>query len=382
MIIVHMDFTGTYNEEMNYQENILPRIHAEDGHTVFFITTCYRWKENIEEKVPPCNKKISKGIILIRLPYKHFLTEYIDKKIRAVEKLYDLLNEISPDIIMIHCIQTFACYSVMKYIDDHPRVKLYVDFHTDYYNSAKNFFSKQILHKYFYKPIAQKLSKYVKTFLCCSYEAMFFLKKEYGISEDKLEFYPLGGLIYCDDYYQRTRSTIRKELGCADNTILMVHSGKMNKNKKTVELVKAFHQIAVNDIMLCLVGAMDDYVCNEIAKIIEIDKRIRYLGWKDGEVLSKYLCACDVYCQPGTQSATMQNAACCNCALMLFPYPSHTYIFGENIPYYVKGVDEIKNVIAKIVANPKDLEQKKRQVSNIAIERLNYRKLARRLYEE
>lgn len=381
MIIVHIDFTGTFNEEMNYQENLLPRVNVQHGHTVYFLTTCYRWNQDTEEKTVPGRYELKDGVRLIRIPFMRLGFEFLEKKLRAVNGLERILQELSPDVIMIHCAQTLACYPVMRYIKKHANVRLYVDSHTDFNNSANTFFSREILHRIVYKPIVRKLESFVDSFLCCTYECMVFMQEMYGISERKLELFSLGGLVPGDQEYMRRRNKIRTLYNITPGEVLIVHSGKMDEMKKTVELVRAFNSLQTNDsARLLLLGAMDEYVKENIETIINDNDRIQYLGWKTGEEVTDYLCACDLYCQPGSQSATMQNAACCRSALLLYPHASYTYLMGNDAAFWAEDEDEIRQTLSHAINCQDLLKEKTKQAFEVATEKLDYNRLAARLY--
>lgn len=92
-----------------------------------------------------------------------------------------------------------------------------------------------------------------------------------------------------------------------------------------------------------------------------------------------YLCAADVYLQPGSQSAIMQNALCQRCAVILDDVPSHRpfvdgngWLLNENL--------SLISVLENISRNPKQLSHMSMISLNIARNLLDYRKLAARLY--
>lgn len=380
MVIVHIDFTGTYNEEMNYQENLLPRMHVRQGHTVYFVSTCYRWNQGQEEKVCPGRYELQDGVHLIRMAYKHFGFEFLDKKLRAVAGIDKLLEELSPDVLMVHCTQTLACYPIMRYVKKHPNVKFYADTHTDSNNSAKTFLSREILHRFIYKPIVRKMQPLVGKFLCCTYECMMFMKKMYGITESALELFPLGGLLLEDEEYLLRRSRIRAQYNIGEQDIVLVHSGKMDEMKKTVELVRSFQASANKGIAkLFLIGSMDEYVKENVESSIAQGENVEYLGWKTGEELLDYLCACDLYCQPGSQSATMQNAACCRNALLLYPHQSYKYLMGNESVFWAETEGDMQGIFEQVLRTPNLLTKKRKQSYEIAKEKLDYDKLATRI---
>ncbi len=162
--------------------------------------------------------------------------------------------------------------------------------------------------------------------------------------------------------------------------IMFVHSGKIDKHKRTVDILKAFSQVKSDNIRLVLIGSMTEDVKEEVETLIEADSRVSFVGWKTADELMEYLCAADVYVQPGGQSATMQNAICCGCAMMLYPHKSHEpYLQGNG--YYIESIEDMKRVFQEISANQSVLKDMKEKSMEIAGELLDYKKLAARLYE-
>ena len=162
--------------------------------------------------------------------------------------------------------------------------------------------------------------------------------------------------------------------------IVLVHSGKLCRSKKTDELLHAMEKVKDERLKLIIIGSMDKEIKHIVENFTKKDKRIRYAGWKTGEELSDYLCSADIYIQPGTQSATMQAAACCRCALALYPYESHKFLLGKSV-FYIKGVQDIIDLFKKVLENPYLLQERREQSFEIAEKRLDYRKLAARMYE-
>ena len=105
-----------------------------------------------------------------------------------------------------------------------------------------------------------------------------------------------------------------------------------------------------------------------------------YLGWKQAPELLEYLCACDLYCQPGSVSATLQNAVCCGSAILSFPH----LIYTEGLDYgnilWAETTKDMEAVFRKIAENKIDLEALREGSRKCARELLDYRVLAARLY--
>lgn len=201
----------------------------------------------------------------------------------------------------------------------------------------------------------------------------------YSIPDHMMEFYPLGGVVFEESSRIRKRNRIRRELGLKEEDILLVHTGKMGKGKRTEELLEAFTRVLSNRLRLILIGSLDEDIQADVERLVASDDRIRFLGWKNGADLLDCLCASDLYMQPGTQSATMQNAICCGNAVAVYPYPSHKALL-EDRAFYVESREDIERLLRHVVCNSDLLEKKREELTALALEVLDYRVLAARLY--
>lgn len=380
MNIVHVCLSSSFTENMTYQDNLLSAQNALDGHDVTVISNCSKFAAGKTVYIKPEDRIMDNGVRLIRLEYDKVLNSFISEKVRKVKALYPLLEDLKPNVVMFHGASAWDMLTVLKYKKLNPQVKFYVDSHADANNSASNFFSYYFLHKSFYRFIVQRCLPYIDKVFYLSYECGEFLKSMYHVPEEKMEFYPLGGTIFSEKEFQAKRQKIRISLNLTDTDILFVHSGKMDKFKKTVEILKAFSKVKSVNIKLVLIGSMTEDVQQEVLPLIEADSRTCFAGWKKADELMEYLCAADVYVQPGGQSATMQNAICCGCAMVLYPHKSHEpYLKGNG--YYVKSAEDMTRVFREIAGNPSILTIMSKNSEKIARELLDYRKLAARLYK-
>lgn len=379
MKILHICLSNFYIDNMNYQENILPRIHKEQGNDVKIIASTEIFTEDKKIGYTKPDKYInSDGIIVERIPYSSIFPHGIAKKLRYYEGLYGRIEDFQPDIIFIHCFQFLSISEIVHYVQNH-NVKIFIDSHTDFNNSAKSFISKYILHKVIYKYCYEKIKKYTKKFFPITYETKKCLNMLYGIPNSDMEILPLGGICLADEEYACNREYIREIHGISDDNILLIHSGKINKDKNTVELLQALKEVKTKKIKLFIIGSIDSSIESCIRPLL-MQKNVEYLGWKNSDELMKYLCACDLYMQPGSQSVTMQNAACCRCALALYPHASHKYLWGEENVFYIENVCDIKKLFEMIESNSEIVLNKRKKVYQIALETLDYTKIASRIY--
>lgn len=317
MRILHLCLACFYIDGYNYQENVLPRIAKEKGNEVMIIASTETYIDNVRiGHVKPGRYVTEYNVPIIRLPYKKIINTWFSSKIREYKGLYEEIEAFNPKLIFSHDLSYLSLKDVVKYVKKHAGVTLLSDTHTAYYNSGQNWASMHILHKMIYRRVIQNAMPYVEKVYYIGPNEKRFSKEIYGIPESKMEFLPLGGTILSQEQRVKYRKQYRKDLNIGEDTLLLVHSGKLNKSKKTVELIKAYKRIAEWDSMLVIIGSLDEEIKEEVNVLIGEDPRIKYLGWKEANYLSSFLCACDLYCQPGSPSATLQNAICCGCAIM------------------------------------------------------------------
>jgi glycosyltransferase, group 1 family len=365
-------------DDFAYQENILPIANRKDGHIVKIIASRETFINGVLSYTEAKKYKVNGDIEIVRLNYKNIISPKISIKIRAYRNCYKEIEDFKPDVILFHGMCAYELLTVSKYKKNHPNIKLYVDSHEDFTNSATTFFSKNILHRLFYKRIVLRCLKYIDKVLYISEETRIFLHNFYEIPNENLEFYPLGGFIVEEEEKKLIREKIRKDLKISEKDTVLIHSGKLDKLKKTRELLNSFRKITNNNIHLIIIGSIPND--NQILyDLIKKDKRVKYLGWKTGDDLLKYICASDIYMQPGSQSSTSLTAVCCGLPILLYPSVSYKDMFDTNV-FWVKNDEEIDEVILKITENPTLLDNMSKRSYEIAKEILDYKKLSARLY--
>lgn len=380
MRILHCCLSCFYIDDYNYQENILPIINKEDGHEVKIIASTETY---IDGKrlgyVKPRAYYTKEGINIVRLPYRRILPHWLVKKLRMYEGLKEEIESFTPDVILFHGASAYDLVTVAQYKKKNPNVRIYVDSHEDFNNSARSFISKYILHWCFYRIVLKSVLHEIEKMLFITLESRQFLHDFYGVEDSKLEFFPLGGRILKDEEYASNRRILRERHRISDNEILLIHSGKLTSGKRTLELIDAFINVKHSNLHLIVIGSAESEMELEIERRVGIDKRIEYLGWKTAEELNQYLCACDLYVQPGTQSVTMQNAVCSKCAVAIYPYKSHTYLL-EDDAFYISSQLEIEKLLIEISEHREVLEEKRKLIGERANKMLDYRIIARAIY--
>ena len=101
------------------------------------------------------------GIPVTRLEYKKSI---IGQRLRQYEGTYEAISKSKPDIIFIHGCQFLDIKHIVNYVKEHTDVKVYVDNHADFSNSATNWLSKHILHGLIWRKCAYLIEPYTEKF--------------------------------------------------------------------------------------------------------------------------------------------------------------------------------------------------------------------------
>lgn len=381
MRILHLCLANFYIDGYNYQENVLPRINKEDGHDVRIIASTETFVDNQHlGYVQPSEYVTEYGVPIKRLPYVTVGTHFTTIKFRKYPYLYEEIAAFAPDVILAHGLAYWSVLDVIRYKKEHPEVKLYADTHTAHHNSGRNWLSLNIQHRIYYKWLIQKAIPYLEKYFYIGENERQFSAEHYGVPESLMEFYPLGGIIFADEDYEKNRAQRRAELNLTGDEILLLHSGKLDALKRTEDLLRAFAAVPELKAKLAIIGSIPEDMKPVLEPLMAADPRVQYLGWKSGEELQEYLCACDLYCQPGSVSATMQNSVCCNCPVLSYPHEAYTKDLDFGNVLWVDTVESISKAFHKIATGKVDLRNMSDKSLRCAYELLDYRALAARLY--
>lgn len=382
MRILHLCLACFYIDNYNYQENVLPRISKEKGREVKIIASTETFLDNRRLGYTDPGSYITEyGVPIVRLPYKKVLSDRLSAKLRFYKGLYKEIESFKPDIIFSHDLSFCSLPIVVKYLRENPKVCFLADTHTAYYNSGRNWISLNLLHKMIYKPIIKKAIPYLKKYYYIAPAERDFSTEVYNIPKSIMEYLPLGGVIPDESEKEKLRVKYRKELGMTDEEFLFIHSGKLDELKKTVMLLKAFSANKILKAKMVIIGSIADSIKDDVMALINGDKRIEYLGWKDSEVLLDYLCASDLYCQPGSPSATLQNAICCGSAVMAMPMEGYKMLDEGNF-VWVDSEESIENAFSNISEGKINIEVLKRNSVISAKKYLNYEDMEQRIINQ
>lgn len=310
MKVLHCCLASFYIDNYGYQENILPKMHKLQGHDVRIIASTETYIDNQKLGYIKAKTYINENdIIVSRIPYVKWVPKLLIKKLRIYSGLKKHLTSFTPDIIFLHDIQFLSIRIISNYAKKNPQVKIFVDGHTDFVNSAKGWVSKNILHKIIYRWCAREILPYSQKFYGTLPTRVDFFNKIYKIPQDKIELLEFGvdDSVFNISLKNEIRKSKRKELGLSADDFVIVSGGKIDYRKNIHLLIDAMSLISDQKIKLILFGTPDkgmEYILSRIS----IMKNISYLGWQKTDEILKLLLSSDLGFFPGTHSVIWEQA--------------------------------------------------------------------------
>lgn len=390
--ILYVGLSSHYTEGTTYQDQELVMQNIQDGHAVVYVSDCNLYESGVLRVTEPEIKKMKCGATLIRPKcmytntvsvFRNYLSQYL-RFVWIYKTINHILSEMDPHIIYSHNPTIPEICSYIKIKKKNPDVKIYYDYHIDSLNRGVFRLPKifmYFLHENIYRLFLKRSLDSVEKIFYIWGGTKQYISTNYGIPDDMLEFLPLGGRVPDRVGYLCNRNKVRKDLQLGDDIILFIHTGKLSSEKRTSEIINAFKSVDNDKFRLIILGSIPAEQEDELSSLINSDSRIQYLGWKTGSELQEYLCASDVYIQLGSASATMQNALCCGCPVLLNSCNGYYNEFMRGNGMFVNDKEELMDALTLISENPNVLETMKDATWKIASELLDYKKIAARIYE-
>lgn len=383
MKIIHICLACFYVEGMGYQENILPKIHAQSGNNVMVITSDYAFDGSGKARKKKTKEYTNKYNVRVKVIDKKKEQRFIPNFGRY-NGLYMLLEREKPDIIFVHGGQFLSIKNVVAYAKKNPEVKLYLDQHGDYYNSPVNTFKQKLIHKVIYGHWIRKFSKLAERVYGVTPWRCTYLNDVYGVSQSKIELLVMGG----DDEKIRfdrkneIRENIRRENNISNDDFVIVTGGKIDKTKNIHLLMQAVSEIDCEKLKLIVFGQPSVDMEDEINRLAKNDK-IRFIGWIDSDKAYDYFLASDLAIFPGTHSVLWEQACACGVPGIFNDWEGmhHVDVGGNSMFIDGSSIDEIKNAIQTLMSDKEKYAHMKNVAETKAVKEFSYREIAKRAIE-
>ena len=382
MKIVHICLAGPYNDNWSYQENIIPKYNKLAGHDVTIITSIFinSLKHSGYEKVNPGEYRLDNGVEVIRIPFRKFLFNKLIEKLRLYKGLYHKLEEIKPDLIFIHGIQFLDIYQVFRYLKVNNNVKVVVDNHADFSNSARNFLSYNILHKIIWRKCAHLIEPYTTKFYGVIPARVDFLKNVYKLPEEKVELLVMGA----DDEKVKeaknpnVKKEIRKKYNIKPDDFLIVTGGKIDYAKKqTLLLMQAVKNINKENVKLIIFGSVVNELKEKMNALVDGEK-VQYIGWIPANETYNHFAASDLVVFPGSHSVFWEQVVGLGIPMVVKYWDGTTHVdMGGNCKFlYKDSTTEIKEIIESLL-NSNEYEKMK-LIAKKAVDKFLYSTISKK----
>lgn len=384
MKIVHLCLGGPFSDGWNYQENLLTKYHSRLGYHVTVI--CSQWQWNTSGKLELCEDTgyyNADGVKIIRLKMRHGT---IQSKFKRYIGLQNAIDKEKPDIIFQHGVAYLDNGIVAQYCRSHPEVRLYVDNHADFSNSAQSWLSKNILHRVIWKKYAKILEPYAKKFYGVLPARVDFMKEMYSITPEKCELLVMGA----DDELvalaakPKEKEKTREKYGIEKEDFLIVTGGKIDKWKEqTLLLMEAVQEIDNSSVKLIVFGSVSEDLTNRV-KALADGTKVQSIGWVSATDSYWIFAAADLVVFPGRHSVFWEQVAGQGIPMVAKDWPgTHHIDLGGNVEFLSEdSTNEIKEKVEHLFYDKKKYAQMKSVATEKGMEVFSYKKIAQRAIQE
>ena len=385
MKIVHLCLCSFFPDNYSYQENMLPKYHKKLGYDVEVIASTQSFDKQGKvcylDNVGTYHNEYD--IKVTRLAYKS--NSKIWKKLKRYIGVFEAISKAEPDVLFIHGGQFLDIDQVVKYIKMHPDVKVYVDNHADFSNSATNWFSKNILHRIVWKHTEHNIEPYTRKFYGVLPVRVDFLKNVYGLPADKCELLVMGA---DDELVERAktsgaRARIRKQYGIKNDDFLIVTGGKIDKLKtQTLLLMQAVQNISNPNVKLIVFGSVHDELIEQV-KALSDSNKVQYISWISSEDTYDYFEASDLVVFPGRHSVMWEQVTGQGKPMIVKDWPgTHHVDLGGNVLFLTEdSSDEIQGKIESLLSDPSKVSEMTKIAQEKGMQIFSYADISKRAIE-
>lgn len=354
MKIAHLCLGNFFVENFSYQENLLTKYHVQMGYEVVVIASLESYDHDgnhiyLKGKFDYVNEF---GVRVIRLEYSNNLFFCLNQRLRIYKGLSEILAQISPDIIFSHNLSFYDLYKVKNYLNKNREVKFFCDNHADYYNSARNWVSKFILHKIIYRLQVKKIIPFVDKAFGVTPMRCEFLIDMYGLPRNRVELLPLG----VDDKdlvidSEVVRAKVCSKLGIDQGSFIISTGGKIDRKKNLDLLFEAFLGINVGPVELVIFGSISEELSEEYLSVVNSHKNIHWMGWLNSEEVMDILSASNLACFPGTHSTLWEQSIGLGVPLVVKHWKGIDHVnFNGNLIFYMNGgALELQEILSRLI---------------------------------
>jgi glycosyltransferase involved in cell wall biosynthesis len=357
-----------FNENMGYQENILPYYQKNLGHEVVLITSTRSDGFNNENRVKEASEFVENGFKVKRINIRG----EFKKRFVIFDNLYEFIEDEKPDYIYHHSVTSPSLKTVCDYKKNNPHVFIAVDNHADLNISGRNKLWKVFYYNIFWKSVIKKYDKFINVYFGVTPTRCLFLEEELGVNSNKIRLLPIGADVN-NAQVTTTKEEIFNKYNLDKDSIIIIHGGKITPEKQINKIIEAFKRIKNENIRLVLFGSIND---KYVESLVKSDNRIVYIGWLNREDTLAMLKYSDVGIWNTQHTTLLEDCVAVGLPMILRYYGSTCHLIDNTGLFLYDGsVREIQDKLSLIINN-KELVDKFRSNSSSLRDLLSYAKVA------
>lgn len=351
MRILNIAMGANFTEGYSYQDNLLSEYQYKLGHSVTVLTGLSTWNDcGMKIQTTPCDKIMDNGVRLIRIRPGNKIMNIVG----FYPQISEIISNIKPDLIFIHGLCNLIPIQAIKYKKKYSKTILVADNHQDQDNfNFKKFPFSQLLR--LWRMGWKRWNKHFNYIYGTTGWRKDFAVDYFGIPEEKTDVLPLG--VDTDNLSEdssKVRSDIRNQLNIDEKAFVFIHGGKMNMDKRTIDIISSFSKIENENIRLILFGSVAENIRSLFDTLVGKDKRIIYVGHLLSKVIHRYFFASDFSLFPGLHSVLWEESIGCGLPGLYqsFSAHDHTNLYGNSILIKADAkLDTIYNIMEKVVSD-------------------------------
>lgn len=384
MKVVHICLGGAVTDGYGYQANVLTKYQRRMGYDVTIIASKWVRGDNGGLQLTDKSSYVNAdGVKMVRLS---ILVGNMDNRLKIYPDLIKAVTQESPDILFIHDCQFLDICRLAQYARKHLDVRVYVDNHSDYRNSAHGWLSRNILHKMLWRYCVHRIEPYVTRFYGVTPGRVDFLVDMYGIPRDRCELLVMG----IDDEQAEqakgpgVRERIRNQYGIAEGDFLIVTGGKINHwRPETLLLMEAVIAIDRPNVRLLVFGSVAEELQDRFDMLIQ-SPQITFAGWQNAIGTYEIMGAADLVVFPGLHSVMWEQAVGLGipCIFRDLEGFHHIDLGGNAILLQDVSRESIQSSITELLNDPARYAAMRQVAEAKGMQTFSYLEIARRSLEE
>lgn len=350
-----------FQPQVGYQETYLALKQQELGHDVHVVTSDrYHPRVAGEDnygRIVGVGSFREEGILVHRLPC---LIEYKSSAVPIIRNLRKTLKEIKPDVVHCHHLFSPTAFLVARCKQDIGYTLVYDTHAADFNTCFTDTLPKRVYHLFFRNALMPRIKKEADKIIAVGGGEREFVCREFGMRPEDVDVIPLGADTDLFRFNEKDRENMRKKLGLNEDSVLLIHAGKLSPGKNIQLLLDAVASLMheKNNLKLLLIGRGDREYINELRRVINaknLSEQVIFHDFVKPKELPGFYSAADIGVWPGDPSAGIQEAMSVGLPLVVAGMLSVSHLTDRDfvLSFPRDDVEKLRDRVNRLVVDSK-----------------------------